>query len=281
MNYYKLRLECAPCSEDITDLLAAFLADLGYESFEPDGTGLTAYVQSSEFSEKAVKEMLEDFPMETSIRFDSEFVESQNWNEEWEKHYFQPIVIAGECVVHSSFHKDVPAAKYDILIDPKMAFGTGHHATTSQMMRYVLDIEDIEGKTVIDMGTGTGILAILCKMRGAGKVDGIEIDPGAFENAVENAALNSQAIGFICGDASALADLPPADIFLANINRNVITADISRYSEKINSGGTLLLSGFYTADIPIVMAAAESLGFTLDKSTEEGDHWAAIRLIKH
>ena len=280
MNYYKLRLECAPCSEDITDLLAAFLADLGYESFEPDDTGLTAYVQSSEFSEKAVKEMLEDFPMKTSIRFDSEFVESQNWNEEWEKHYFQPIVIAGECVVHSSFHKDVPAARYDILIDPKMAFGTGHHATTSQMMRYVLDIEDIEGKTVIDMGTGTGILAILCKMRGAGKVDGIEIDPGAFENAVENAALNSQAIGFICGDASALADLPPADIFLANINRNVITADISRYSEKIKSGGTLLLSGFYTADIPIVMAAAEPLGFTLDKSTEEGDHWAAIRLIK-
>lgn len=280
MNYYKVRFECAPCSEDITDLLAAFLADLGYESFEPDGSGLTAYVQASEFSEDAVKDMLEDFPMETSISFDSEFVESQNWNEEWEKHYFQPIVIAGECVVHSSFHKDVPAVRYDILIDPKMAFGTGHHATTSQMMRYVLDIEDIEGKTVIDMGTGTGILAILCKMRGAGKVDGIEIDPGAFENAVENAALNSQAIGFICGDASALADLPPADIFLANINRNVITADIRLYADRIKSGGTLLLSGFYTADIPIVMAAAEPLGFTLDKSTEEGDHWAAIRLIK-
>lgn len=280
MNYYKVRFECAPCSEDITDLLAAFLADLGYESFEPDGSGLTAYVQASEFSEDAVKDMLEDFPMETSISFDSEFVESQNWNEEWEKHYFQPIVIAGECVVHSSFHKDVPAARYDILIDPKMAFGTGHHATTSQMMRYVLDIEDIEGKTVIDMGTGTGILAILCKMRGAGKVDGIEIDPGAFENAVENAALNSQAIGFICGDASALADLPPADIFLANINRNVITADIRLYADRIKSGGTLLLSGFYTVDIPIVMAAAEPLGFTLDKSTEEGDHWAAIRLIK-
>ena len=280
MNYYKVRFECAPCSEDITDLLAAFLADLGYESFEPDGSGLTAYVQASEFSEDAVKDMLEDFPMETSISFDSEFVESQNWNEEWEKHYFQPIVIAGECVVHSSFHKDVPAARYDILIDPKMAFGTGHHATTSQMMRYVLDIEDIEGKTVIDMGTGTGILAILCKMRGAGKVDGIEIDPGAFENAVENAALNSQAIGFICGDASALADLPPADIFLANINRTVITADIRLYADRIKSGGTLLLSGFYTADIPIVMAAAEPLGFTLDKSTEEGDHWAAIRLIK-
>ena len=280
MNYYKVRFECVPCSEDITDLLAAFMADLGFESFEPDGSGLTAYVQASEFSEEGIKEAIKDFPMDSFISYSSEFVESQNWNEEWEKHYFQPIVIAGECVVHSSFHKDVPQAKYDILIDPKMAFGTGHHATTSQMMRYVLDIKDIGGKTVIDMGTGTGILAILCKMRGAGKVSGIEIDPGAFENAVENAALNSQAIDFICGDATSMSDLEPADIFLANINRNVITADIGRYADKIKSGGTLLLSGFYTSDIPVVMAAAEPLGFTLDKATEEGDHWAALRLTK-
>ncbi len=280
MNYYKVRFECSPASEDITDLLAAFLADLGYESFEPDGSGLTAYVQAGDFSEEAILKMLEDFPMETSISFTSEFVESQNWNEEWEKHYFQPIVIAGECVVHSSFHKDIPEATYDILIDPKMAFGTGHHATTSQMMRYILDMKDIEGKSVIDMGTGTGILSILCKMRGAGSVKGIEIDPGAFENAVENAALNSQAIDFICGDASALEKCEPADIFLANINRNVITSDIGLYAEKIRSGGVLLLSGFYTSDIPIVMAAAEPFGFTLDKTSEEGDHWAAIRLTK-
>lgn len=280
MNYYKVRFGCVPCKEDITDLLAAYLADLGFESFEPDEAGLTAYVQASEFSEDAIKEVIEDFPMETSISFNSEFVESRNWNEEWEKHYFQPIVIAGECVVHSSFHKDVPEAKYDILIDPKMAFGTGHHATTSQMMRYVLDIEDIKGKSVIDMGTGTGILAILCMMRGAGEAVGIEIDSGAFENAVENAALNRQAIRFICGDASSLSTLEPADIFLANINRNVITADIARYSEKIKDGGMLLLSGFYTADIPVVMAFAGPLGFRLDKATEEGDHWAAIRLMK-
>lgn len=280
MNYYKVRFECNPCTEDITDLLAAFLADLGYESFEPDSSGLTAYVQASDFSEDAVDVMLEEFPMETEVGFTSEFVESQNWNEEWEKHYFQPIVIAGECVVHSSFHKDVPEAKYDILIDPKMAFGTGHHATTSQMMRFLLDIKDIYGKAVIDMGTGTGILAILCKMRGAGSVYGIEIDPGAFENAVENATLNSQPIDVICGDASSLADLEPADIFLANINRNVITSDIGRYADKIKSGGILLLSGFYTSDIPVVMSAAEPLGFTLDKATEEGDHWASLRLIK-
>lgn len=280
MNYYKVLFECKPCSEDITDLLAAFLADLGFESFEPDESGLTGYIQAPEFSEDSINEILIDFPMDTSITFSSEFVESQNWNEEWEKHYFQPIVIAGKCVVHSSFHNDIPEAKYDIMIDPKMAFGTGHHATTSQMMRYILDLRDMNGKSVIDMGTGTGILAILCKMRGAGKVFGIEIDPGAFENAVENAALNSQAIEFICGDASSLSALEPADLFLANINRNVITADIEKYAEKIKSGGTLLLSGFYTSDIPVVMAAAEPLGFTLDKTTEEGDHWAALRLKK-
>ena len=280
MNYYKVRFECDPCSEDITDLLAAFLADVGYESFEPDSVGLTAYVQAQEYSDEAIREIIDEFPIPTSISYKSEFVESKNWNEEWEKHYFQPIVIAGECVVHSSFHKNVPEAKYDILIDPKMAFGTGHHATTSQMMRYVLDLKDIDGKTVIDMGTGTGILAILCKMRGAGNVTGIEIDPGAFENAVENAALNSQAIDFVCGDASSLKDCQSADIFLANINRNVITSDIDKYAEKVKSGGVLLLSGFYTADIPIVMAAAEPLGFKLDKTSEEGDHWAAIRLIK-
>lgn len=280
MNYYKVRFNCVPCSEDITDLLAAFLADIGYESFEPDETGVTAYVQESEYSKDSINEILAGFPIESVVSFESEYVESKNWNEEWEKHYFKPIVIAGECVVHSSFHKNVPKATYDILIDPKMAFGTGHHATTSQMMRYVLDLKDIEGKSVIDMGTGTGILAILCKMRGAGDVTGIEIDPGAFENALENAALNSQSTDFILGDASSLEQCEPVDIFMANINRNVITSDIAKYSEKIKNGGILLLSGFYTSDIPIVMAAAEPLGFTLDCSSEEGDNWAAIRLIK-
>lgn len=280
MDYIRLRLDCTPCTEDITDLLAAFLADAGYESFEPDSEGVTSFVQSPLYSEKAVEDIISDFPIPTSVSWSAETVKGQNWNEEWEKHYFKPIVISGECVVHSSFHKDVPEAKYDILIDPKMAFGTGHHATTSQMMRYVLEVKDIDGKNVIDMGTGTGILAILCKMRGAGNVTGIEIDPGAFENAIENAGLNRQAVRFICGDASSLDECSQADIFLANINRNVITSDIEKYASKIKTGGILLLSGFYTSDIPVIMAAASPFGLTLEQSTEEGDHWAALRLIK-
>lgn len=280
MNYMKVRLDCAPCSEDITDLLAAFLADASYESFEPDASGLTAYVQADNYSESALADIVAGFPMDTDIAYTAELVESRNWNEEWEKHYFKPIVIAGECVVHSSFHTDVPEAKYDILIDPKMAFGTGHHATTSQMMRNILDLGDLDGKRVIDMGTGTGILALLCKMRGAASVTGIEIDPDAYANALENAALNNQEIRFVCSDASALAECEPADVFLANINRNVITSDIARYAEKIKPGGTLLLSGFYTADIPVIMQYATPLGFSLEKSSEEGDHWAAVRLKK-
>lgn len=280
MNYYKVRLECVPCTEDITDLLAAFLADVSYESFEPDQTGVTAYVQADCYSESAIMEIVSDFPIETNITFNSEYIEGRNWNEEWEKHYFQPIVIAGECVVHSSFHKNVPEAKYDILIDPKMAFGTGHHATTSQMMRNILDLGDLSGKRIIDMGCGTGILAILAKMRGAESVAGIEIDPGAYDNALENAALNHQEIKFICGDASALSDCDSADIFLANINRNVITNDISQYAEKIKPGGCLILSGFYTSDIPVIMQYATPLGFTIEKSTEEGDHWASLCLRK-
>lgn len=280
MDYYKVRLNCNPCSADITDLLAQFLADAGYESFLPDETGLTAYIPSGSYSASVVDDIAESFPMDCNISWDAVFEPGQDWNQEWEKNYFRPIVIADQCVVHSSFHVDVPKAKYDILIDPKMAFGTGHHATTSQMVQYILDIPDIEGKSVIDMGTGTGILALLCKMKGAEKVTGIEIDPDAYDNALENASLNKQDINFICGDASFLSQCAPADIFLANINRNIITSDLNRYADKIKKGGMLLLSGFYTQDIPVIMEVAEPLGFVLDKATEEGDRWAAIRLIK-
>lgn len=281
MDYYKVRLSCSPCSEDITDLLAQFLADAGYESFEPDETGLTAYIQFEKYNEFDLFEITTGFPMDSYIEWQAEFEPGEDWNEVWEKNYFQPIVIADQCVVHSSFHTDVPEAKYDILIDPKMAFGTGHHATTSQMVRYILDLDEPKGKTVIDMGTGTGILALLCKMRGARIVTGIEIDPDACSNAIENATRNNQDIKFICGDASSLAYCEPSDIFLANINRNIITEDLGKYAEKIKRGGILLLSGFYTHDIPVIMETASPLGFTLEKSTEEGDHWAAIRLVKN
>ena len=227
-DYLSVRVDLSPCSTDATDLAAAFLADAGFESFEPDESGLTAYIRASEDGENLAKEALQDFPFEAEIAISSEFIKGEDWNSEWEKNYFKPILIDDLCVVHSTFHKDVPSAKYDIVIDPKMAFGTGHHDTTSQMMRHILSLP-LEGKSVIDMGTGTGILSFLAKMRGAENVTGIEIDKPAYENAVDNASLNNCDVRFIHGDASALSEISASDFLFANINRNIILADIDRY----------------------------------------------------
>ncbi|MDE6717281.1 MAG: 50S ribosomal protein L11 methyltransferase, partial [Muribaculaceae bacterium] len=166
------------------------------------------------------------------------------------------------------------------VIDPKMAFGTGHHDTTSQMMGHILELS-LKGKKVIDMGTGTGILAFLAKMRGAGMVTGIEIDHPAYENAVDNAMLNNCDVQFIHGDASALDTLPEADVFFANINRNIILNDLARYASVLKPGGTMLLSGFYEEDIPMILEAA--LKYQLkEKSRLVSDaRWTALKLEKN
>lgn len=277
-DYISLRIDSTPCSETVTDLLAAFLCDIGYESFTPDDNGVTAFIRVEDFDMSKVDEILSSFPIDAKFECTHEFVEGKDWNEEWEKNYFQPIVIGDECVVHSSFHKDVPSCRFDIVIDPKMAFGTGHHSTTSQMMRHILD-SDMEEKTVVDVGTGTGILAILCKMKGASKVTGIEIDPFAWQNAVENTRLNNTEIEMICGDASALEGITDADYLLANINRNIITNDIKAYSSTLKKGGKMFLSGFYDLDVPVVLEAAKACGLEMEKKLVDND-WAAIRLVK-
>ena len=278
-DYYALRLDVEPCSADATDLLAYLLGEAGYESFVPDERGLTAYVRAELFSDDAVRAALADFPFQAIVTASSELVEGRDWNAEWERNYFKPIVVADRCVVHSSFHTDVPAAQYDIVIDPKMAFGTGHHSTTSLILTRLLDMP-LEGRAVIDMGTGTGILAILAAMRGAAPVAGIEIDRFAWENACENVRLNSHPeIAMLCGDASLLAAIAPADVVLANINRNVILADIHSYAAAMRPGATLLLSGFYTADCPMVEDAARAAGLEPVGRTSHAD-WACVELRK-
>lgn len=275
-DYIELKLKFLPINEDITDLAAAFLCDIGYESFQTGGDTMSAFIREDLFDAEAARESLSDFPIDCKIDISYQKVEGQDWNEEWEKHYFKPIVVGGECVVHSSFHKDVPTARYDILVDPKMAFGTGHHSTTSLMMRYILE-NPMEGKSVIDMGTGTGILAILAKMRGVGTVTGIEIDEAAWENSVENCRLNNIEADMIHGDASALATLMPADYLFANINRNIILNDINLYVKALLENGQMMLSGFYEQDIHLIVEAAEALGLELVEARTD-NNWSALRL---
>lgn len=279
-DYLSIRVNCSPCSEDITDLAAAFLADAGFESFEPDDTGLTAYIRASEDGETLAAEALTDFPMDTTFTLSSEFIKGEDWNSEWEKNYFKPIVIGDMVVVHSTFHKDVPNALYDIVIDPKMAFGTGHHDTTSQMMKLILELP-LDGRSVIDMGTGTGILAILAKMRGASEVSGIEIDEPAYLNALEHIALNNVDINIIHGDASALKNLASSDFLFANINRNIILGDLDRYSSALKNGGEMLLSGFYESDIPIIESECAKYGILEESRLVSDKGWTALRLRKN
>lgn len=276
-DYVALRVDASPSTPDVADLIAAALADVGFESFEPDDSGTTAYIRAEEFSLADAEEALKDFPIPAKFSFTHTLVKGADWNAEWERNYFQPIIIANKCVVHSTFHTNVPHAEFDIVIDPKMAFGTGHHATTSMMAQYVLEA-DLSGRTVIDMGTGTGILAILAAKKGA-SATGIEIDEGAFLNAQECVALNGVHVQLRHGDVRSLEGLEPADYFFANINRNIILADIAEYSRALKPGGTMLLSGFYEADIPLLESRAAEEGLQLVETKQEGV-WRALRLTK-
>lgn len=285
-DYYRLDISIRPASTDACDLAADSLAAIGFESFEqPEeagGASMTAYVPAPLFDAEAAREALAEIEPLAVADFEAVFVKGRDWNSEWEKNYFKPILVAGRVAVHSSFHTDVPPAEFDIVIDPKMAFGTGHHATTTLMMKALLS-GNIAGASVIDMGTGTGILAILASMLGAAEVAAVEIDPFAAANAADNVALNlgnDSAVEVLEGDESALGNIEfKADVFLANINRNVITADIEAYAAALKTGGHLVVSGFYVADREIVAEAATRAGFDAD-GVDEFDGWSSMQFVK-
>lgn len=278
-DYIELRLDAEPCNETITDVLAALLCEEGYESFVPDDNGLTAYIKKEDFNPDILDQVISQSPIPVKASYSFSTVEGEDWNKEWEKNYFQPIVVGDRCVIHSSFHTGIPVMEYDIVIDPKMAFGTGHHQTTSLIIEQLLRI-DMTGLSVMDMGTGTGILAILAAMKGAARVEAIEIDEFAHTNAVENVSLNHHPeINVILGDAAKLQEVEPVDLFIANINRNIITADLPRYAKTLKPGGTMLLSGFYEDDIPVIMDAAEAVGLHKTGFTVK-DRWTCLRLSK-
>lgn len=260
------------------DLFVAFLAENGFDSFENWEEGIEAYIPSEDFSEDELVEKITNFPYQGVELLSVNAIPDQNWNEEWEKNFFSPIVIGDECVIHSSFHKDVPQVQYDIQINPKMAFGTGHHATTSLIIAALLEAE-LRGKSLLDMGCGTAVLAILAAMRGAAPITAIDIDTWCVENAKENSQINKiENIDIRLGDARLLKGMH-FDVILANINRNILLTDMKTYASCLNEQGELYLSGFYTEDIPILEAEALKYGLkTLEY--KEKNNWAMMRLVK-
>lgn len=277
MKYFEFKFKTTPCNETVHDTLAYLLGEIGFESFIANEEGLQAYVQCSLCDEAAVQESLVAFPIpETTITYTFAEAEDKNWNEEWEKNYFQPIVIDDRCVIHSTFHQDVPPAKYDIVINPQMAFGTGHHETTSLILAELLDSE-LKDKSLLDMGCGTSILAILARMRGARPCTAIDIDEWCVRNSIENIGLNKvDDIAVSQGDASALTGKGPFDIVIANINRNILLNDMKHYVDCMHPGSKLYMSGFYVSDIPIIRQKAEELGLHFLHHKEK-NNWAMVK----
>ena len=280
MNYIKISINVANMPEYKADVLTFELGEIGFSTFETENDTLIAYAKQTDFSAESLKQMAEDNDL-SSDDYNVEEVEDKDWNEEWEKNYFQPIVVDGgesKCVIHSSFHTDVPEAEYDIVINPKMSFGTGHHETTSSMLRWILS-DSMQGKKVLDMGCGTAVLGILAKMRGAEYVMGVDIDEWCKENATESAAINNIDMEIKLGDASILPKENTFDVILANINRNILLADMDKYVACLNNGGNLYMSGFYTEDIPVIIEKAESLGLKYEDFKEK-NNWVAVKFLK-
>lgn len=288
MNYVKLNVRLSvkgKWTENdvwIADVFKDALIDCGFDSFSDNDEGFEAYCPESSFSLKQVKSIAENefgFVEGLKVEYDTEEIEQKDWNAEWEKNYFQPIVLGEECVIHSTFHKDVPKARYDILIDPKMAFGTGYHQTTCHMLRAIL-ASDMTGKSVLDMGCGTALLAILARKHGATDVTAIDIDEFAFENAKENIVLNGTPdIDVRLGGAEAIKESDSFDFVIANINRNILLMDMVNYVRCMHSGSQIFISGFYIEDMEILKEEAARHGLRyLDYA--ENDRWAMMRFIK-
>ena len=278
MQYNQVLFKCDPYSETVTDILSAMLAEIGFESFVRGEDALEAYVPQPLFSRSELDQVLADLPLEVEISFSAQTMEDKNWNEEWEKNYFNPIVIGDECCIHSSFHQPEGTYRYPILIDPKMSFGTGHHQTTLLILKEILAME-LSGKCVLDMGCGTGVLAILAAMKGAAPVTAIDIEEWAYNIAMENVVLNGMtSIRVLQGGAELLGE-ERYDVIFANINRNILLQDLPNYEAVLKQGGIIVMSGFYLDDLPAIRSRANELGLSFDH-LKDMDRWVATTFVK-
>ena len=275
MDYIEINFTVLP-KESGNEILAAVLADVGFESFVETDKGLLAYIPDSKFSVEIIEKLDIMQNKEFSISYNYLNIQDKNWNEEWESS-FNPVVISKKCCVRAPFHPINESCKYDIIIEPKMSFGTAHHETTALMIEQILML-NIKDKSVLDMGCGTAVLAILAFKMGASEVTAIDIDEWAFNNSNENVEKNNaESIKIILGDVEMAVG--EYDVIFANINRNILIHDIPEYSKRLKKSGILLLSGFYEADIPIVNDISESNEMKLTGSSVK-NNWTVLKYKK-
>lgn len=276
MNYYKLTFQ--GLDENLSsEIIIAFLAEYGYESFEESEHSLTAYIQEDIFNEEDLKSIEILKPLLKANKIHKELIEEQNWNAVWESNY--DAVRIKDCFIRAPFHEADPDSRYNILLSVKMAFGTAHHETTSMMIEYILE-NDFEDKSVLDMGSGTAVLAILASMKGAKNLYAIDNDEWAYNNAQENCELNNISnVNCLLGDADNLVDLPVFDTVFANINKNILLRDINRYSLVMKKGSHIYFSGFYENDLEDIKHECNmnSLEFV---SKKVKNNWTAAKFIK-
>jgi ribosomal protein L11 methyltransferase len=275
MDYIEVTLTATP---ENAEMLIAELGELGYDTFQETEEGFQAYVTEELFSDDALQEVLERYSFAGEFPYEVKTIPKQNWNEEWEKN-FEPLLISDKVSVRADFHPKPAGVEYDVVITPKMSFGTGHHETTTLMIENQLTLSHV-GKRVLDMGCGTGILAILAEQLGANKVLAVDIEDWTVENAQENAARNGcKTLEVRLGDVGVLAGEAPFDLVLANINRNVLLEDIPVYSELLLPQCPLVLSGFYTQDLPVLQEKAAAHGLTL-VSQRSKNNWVSAIFVK-
>lgn len=258
-----------------SEILIAELGELPFESFIDSDLGIVAYIQKELYTEGILDNLFILNSPEFTISYKIEEIDQVNWNEEWEKN-FEPIDVDGNCHVRAPFHPKT-AAEFDIVIEPKMSFGTGHHETTHMMIQHLLEM-DVTGMKTLDMGCGTAILAILAEMKGAHPIDAIDIDNWCYLNSIENAERNNcRYISVYEGDAALLKD-KKYDLIIANINRNILLNDMQSYVNCLNPNGTLLLSGFYEQDIPFIDTSCTEKGLTYVKKFER-NNWVSLKYV--
>ncbi len=280
MDYTKVAFKVLKAEDYQIDLLIDLLGSLGFESFNDVENGFDAFIQTSVFSLEELTTSLTGFKEEEEIEYSYEVsdVPSENWNTAWEKN-FSPMVVKDECYVRATFHEPKPEYKYEIVIDPKMAFGTGHHQTTTMMMEYILETP-VEGKYILDMGCGTGILAILAAKKGAKDLVAIDYDPLSYESTIENASLNSvNNIQAICGGKEVIPETK-FDVIFANINRNILLDQIPVYASVLKPGGSIFFSGFYEhPDMEMILKACVPYGVNYVSHKCNGE-WTALECLK-